>query len=346
MQSDRSGIKDNTGKQNKYTSPAGAIITGVSDLFKKHEKAGEIRDEDRLDGKKVLITGSSSGLGFATAIRLAAKGAEVIMAVRSGIPEKGEKVKKLSGSNKVSMLHVDFSDISSIRQLVKELKSRHGKIDMLVCNAAMVGRKSRKTTEGLDEMFMVNYLSKYILVNRLLMDDCFHHRNGSVPRIIIVSSESHRNPKEFDWDNFGKYIEWGTGKSVSYYGYYKLLLVTFVNELSRRLNTEGNTGYSVFSLCPGPVNSNIAREAPAIFKPLLRLIFSIFFRSPQKASDPSVYLATSPDVEGKPLDYLFLMSRKDMDEKATDPENGKKLWELSENLCQQLGIELQDCLTV
>jgi hypothetical protein len=89
-------------------------------------------------------------------------------------------------------------------------------------------------------------------------------------------------------------------------------------------------------LCPGPVNSNIAREAPGIFKPLLRLVFAVFFRSPEKASEPVLYHAASKQQEGKLFDYLFLMERKAIDEKAEDPENGEKLWKLSEELLKKL----------
>ena len=81
------------------------------------------------------------------------------------------------------------------------------------------------------------------------------------------------------------------------YGYYKLLLTTLVNELARRLNDGSETKKSVLSLCPGPVNSNIAREAPVVFKPLLKLVFSIFFKSPRKAAEPVVYLAASKDFK-------------------------------------------------
>ena len=128
------------------------------------------------------------------------------------------------------------------------------------------------------------------------------------------------------------------GKTVELYGYYKLLLTTFANELSRRLNPSGKTRYSVFALCPGPINSNIAREAPVIFKPLLKLVFRIFFRSPEKAVQPVLYFACSPEVEGKSIDYLFLMSRKEMDPKATDEQNGRKLWQYSEALLEKHGI--------
>lgn len=185
-------------------------------------------------------------------------------------------------------------------------------------------------------MFMVNYMAKFLLVNALIDKDCIRNSGGSLPRIIFVASESHRNPKEYDWEGFGKYREFSIGESVSLYGYYKLLLVTFANELERRLNKDGKVDCSVFALCPGPVNSNIAREAPAVFKPLMRLVFSIFFKSPEKASEPVVYLATSADVEGKAKDYLFLMSRREMDGKATDPANGKRLWGLSEELAAEL----------
>lgn len=317
--------------ENKYNSPLSATLKGITDLFKKQERIDGLKAEERIDGKKVLITGSSSGLGLATAKELARRGATVIMAVRSGIPEKGEEVKKASGSDQVHMLPVDLSDFDTIENLVKAVKSQFGEIDLLICNAAVVSKKARKTKDGLEEMFTVNYLAKFALVNQLLKEGVFNVKNA-IPRIIFVSSESHRNPKEFEWDGFGVFEDYGIGKSVERYGYYKLLMTTFAMELSRRLNPNNNTNFSVFSLCPGPVNSNIAREAPAFFQPLLSLVFKVFFRSPETACEPVVYFAVSQEVEGKTNDYLFLMSRKEVDEKASNAENGKMLWEKSEAL--------------
>jgi len=324
-------------KRGAYDNPFSATWKGISDLFRTQERVGRLSDSDRLDGKTALITGSSSGLGLATAVELARRGARVLMAVRSGIPEKGEYVKSRSGSDEVEMLPVDLADLDRIEDLIQELKGRNETLDLVLCNAAVVPRQSRKTPQGLEEMFMVNYLSKFILLNRLLEEDLIRPaKAGELPRIVITSSESHRNPKAFEWEAFGQYKSYGIQESIALYGYYKLMLTTFARELSRRLNGNGQQKASVFAFCPGPVNSNIAREAPTAFQPLLRLVFSLFFRSPEAACESVVYLAASPDLSGKPFDYLFLMARKPIDPKAEDETTARQLWKRSEEVWESV----------
>lgn len=328
-------------KQGKYKSPSGAIITGIRDLLKKKKRVGYIRKADRLDHKNVLITGASSGLGFAVARQLAERGARVYMACRSGIPEKGEEIRKLTGSDQVWMMHVDLSDIHSILELVNQIAEKDLQFDLVICNAAIVPKDSRQTKQGLEEMFMVNYLAKYTLIRLLLEKQCIRFNQGEKPRIIIIASESHRNPEDFDWEGFGLYRSYGMGRTVELYGYYKLLLTTFARELSRRLNSNHHPAASVFVLCPGPVNTRIAREAPALFQPLLKIVFALFFKSPDKAAEPVIYFATSSDVTGRSFDYLHLMTRKEIDDKAENIENGKRLWRLSEELLNKFDLKFQ-----
>lgn len=360
-------------KQEKYKDPFRATLTGILDLFKKQVLVGVLSESDRLDGKTVVVDGASSGLGFAIAVEVASRGAKTIMACRSGIPGKGEEVKKISGNNDVHMLHVDFSDVNSIEKLASDLRSQFAPIDILICNAGVVPSKSRKTPQGFEEMFMVNYFSKFLYVIKLIENGSFSnlhpaslhlaslhpaslhpaslhpaslhpasdsnphsHEGSSIPRIIFVSSESHRNPTVIKWEDFGRFTPYGIKQSMEHYGHNKLLLTTFAVELSGRLNQNGITQCSVFALCPGPVNSNIARESPKVFQPLLKLVFRMFFRSPKDASAPVIYFSASPDVEGKAFDYLFLMNRKEIDSKALNPENGKKLWEMSSALKKKL----------
>ncbi len=328
-------------QKERYSNAFTATLTGIADLFKKQKNVVQLRDDELLYGKNVLITGASSGLGLEAAVQLARRGAHVWMICRSGIPEKGQYVRKVSGNENVEMVYADLSDMESIKQMVEHLKATAVKFDIVIENAAVVPAKSRKTKQGLEEMFVVNYLSKFLFIRWLLDSNLFNIEGGSLPRIIFVSSESHRNPKSYDWDAFGVYKEYSMGKTVELYGYYKLLMTTFANALALRLNASGQIHYSVFALCPGPINSNIAREAPVLFKPLLKLVFGIFFRSPKVAVQPVIYFATSSEVEGKSTDYLFLMSRKEMDAKALDVENGDQLWKLSEELLQKNGIVFQ-----
>jgi NAD(P)-dependent dehydrogenase (short-subunit alcohol dehydrogenase family) len=323
-------------RQKRYQGPLRATITGVADLFRRKSGELDLHDLPSLHGKRVLVTGASSGLGFASTVELAKRGAEVIMAVRSGIPHKGDEARMKSGSDKVHMVHMDLTDLEELKKLPGEIKKQFVRLDIVICNAAIVARKSRRTSHGLDEMFQVNYFAKFLLVNYLIEADVLNTERGQIPRIIFVASESHRNPEAFDWEGFGTYQPHGINQSVALYGYYKLLLLTMASELSRRLNTGGKTKCAVASLCPGPVNSNLAREAPSIFQPLLKLVFYLFFRSPGKACSPVIYLAAAPVMEGVLMDYLFLMNRKPLDEKATDPANGKRLWELSEQLKNRL----------
>ena len=323
-------------KTGKYDSPLAATIKGITDLYTRKGKSVVLPEIFDLSGKTILITGSSSGLGFATAKRLGYAGAEVIMAVRSGIPEKGVEISRIARNSKIRMYYVDLLDFESILKLLQSLEHDKVILDMIISNAAMVPLKSRQTRQGLDEMFMVNYLAPFFLINQLVNRDIL---KKSESKIIIVSSESHRSPKKFDWESFGKYEDFGINEAVSRYGYSKLLLTTFGNELGNRLNMEGICT-PVRILCPGPVNSNIAREAPLWMQPLLKGVFSIFFKSPEKASDPIIYFATETNSDVKPVDYLFLMQPKTMDLKAIDEKNRKMLWEKSENLIKDLGYRI------
>lgn len=178
-------------------------------------------------------------------------------------------------------------------------------------------------------------MAPFYLINQLINRSIL--KSGK-SKIIIVSSESHRNPKEFEWEKFGKYEDYGINETVSRYGYYKLLLTTFANELSKRLS-EVRKQIPIRVLCPGPVNSNIAREAPKLMQPLLKLVFSIFFKSPEKASDPILYFISESNSAKKSIDYMFLMQQKEMDEKAVNKENGKKLWQLSQALIDSIMLK-------
>lgn len=315
--------------EGRFTNPVVATLAGVRDFFARQELAHRLTDQDRADGLTVLITGANSGLGFALAVEFARRGAKVIMAGRSRIPEAGEEVKRRSGSETVEMRRVDLSNIESIHQFVTGLIRDRISVDICMLNAAAALPGSRKTASGQDEMFLVNYLSNVLLTHLLLSSGCIElKKQDDFSKIIFISSDSHRGSSYIDYDEFGRYFEYGVSKAISNYSYFKLLLNTYGTELSRRIN-HPKLCLTVNLICPGPVHSNIVKEAPWLLRMVLKGIFWIIFKSPRKAARPVVYMALSEDYRNTTNEYLHMFNPKRMDQKVYEEKEGKKLWERS-----------------
>jgi NAD(P)-dependent dehydrogenase (short-subunit alcohol dehydrogenase family) len=322
--------------EGRFTNPVVASLAGVRDFFAKQQLKHRFSDQDLADGKTVLVTGANSGLGFALAVEFAKRGAKVIMAGRSKIPEAGERVKKLSGSDLVAMRYLDLSRIDTIHRFTDQLKQEGVVIDIAIFNAATALPGSRKTASGQDEMFLVNYLSNVILSQLLLAKGILKKGTPDIhSKIIFISSDSHRGSTAIDYDEFGRYFEYGVSKGISNYSYFKLVLNTYATELSRRVNVE-SVEVSINVICPGPVHSNIVKEAPWLLRMILKGIFWIIFKSPAKAARPVVYMALSEDYRGTTNAYLHMFNPKKMDPKVYDPAEGQKLWERSMQLLREI----------
>jgi NAD(P)-dependent dehydrogenase (short-subunit alcohol dehydrogenase family) len=321
--------------EGRFDNPVVASLAGFYDRFRKQELKPRFKDTDNFNGKTVLITGANSGLGFALAVQAAKRGAKVIMGCRNQIPEAGEKVIRLSGSDNVEMRYIDMSKIDVIHQFVDKLVEDKVTLDVTFLNAASAASRSRPTESGQDELFLVNYFSNFILSNLLLSKGIIKPNTKQQPRLIFISSDSHRGASAIDYNEFGRYFDYGVSKAISNYSYFKLVLNTFATELSRRINGD-EVKLQINCICPGPVNTNIIREVPFPIRVILRGIFSVIFRSPAKAAPPAIYLATSDDFIGKTNQYLHMFIPKRMDEKVYDEQEGRKLWEESEKLWKQL----------
>ena len=325
-----------------HGNPVTAVLSGLLDQRSKAPKVAPVPDGIRLDGRTCLVTGANSGLGKAIAIRLAKRGAHVIMACRSGIPEAGQDVRAESGSDQVEMIQVDLSDFDSIAAFCDQLRDRNITLDAAVFNAGVVPATSRMSKHGLELMFAVNFLAKFVVLHRLLHDGVIpnaaygnNSRAEDPPRVIFVSSETHQSSIPIDFDHFGEPIEYGVADGVKYYGLSKLHLTTYFQELSRRLNpggSGGNPDVCVHALCPGAINSNIAREAPTWLKPIVNPVMALFFQSPEKASIPVDYLVASHEMGTKTGEYMHMLRIKESSEPSMDSEKGALLWSKTEEL--------------
>ena len=315
----------------RFKNPVQATLAGVNDLFRTQPLAEKLTDDVRLDGKTVFVTGASSGLGYAVAMQAAQRGARVLMVARSGVPERADEIKKAAGHDRVEMFKADLSDLDQVHAVADWLKSR-GPLDVVVENAGMASPRATPTPQGLEAMFVTNYVSKFVLVNRLLRDETLRRDGKAPPRIIIVSSDSHQGASAIDWEGFGQLKPFGVNGAINNYSYFKLVLNTWAVELSRRLAPDDRIDVSVNVMCPGPVNTNIIREAPWALRGLLKAIFTLFFRSPEVAARPVVYMAAHDDFAGSTCRYLHMFREKDMDPKCYDLEAGRQLWTRSEAL--------------
>jgi NAD(P)-dependent dehydrogenase (short-subunit alcohol dehydrogenase family) len=309
-------------------------------LLRSNGGAGE--PTERLDGCTVLVTGANSGLGMAVATELARRGARLILACRGGIPEAGEAIRRASGSTTVEMLPVDLSDLASVHRLCDQLRDRQLRLDVVVLNAGVMPRRSRRTRDGFELMFQVNFLANVALTQRLLRDGVIPNRTfareaagARRPRIIFVSSEVHRSARPLELERLGEFVEYGVLNGLRQYGYTKLATCTYATELSRRLRDERGVDVGVHALCPGPVDSNMVREAPFPLKPVMQLVMRLLFNSPEVAARPVVRLACAAALEQTTGRYMHMMQDKEPAAGARDPGIGARLWDVSRKLVEQ-----------
>ena len=263
-----------SGKQerNRIKSITSALSAAIGQRATERPAIEPVPKSQRIDGKVCLVTGANSGLGKAVAIDLARRGGTVLMACRSGHPEAGEEVKRRSGSSEVRMRKVDLADLASVHRLCDELRDTVPQIHIAVLNAGLMPRRASRSKQGFELMFAVHFLANRVLVDRLLEDGLLKPSDGTndAPRVVLVSSETHRNAEPIDFDRLGAFVNYPFKDGLKHYGQSKLAQCTFAQALSRRLNPEPQVRIAVHALCPGPINSNIAREAPLLLKLCLR----------------------------------------------------------------------------
>jgi NAD(P)-dependent dehydrogenase (short-subunit alcohol dehydrogenase family) len=316
------------------------MTTALMDLRKREQGLPPLGDADRLDGKTVLVTGASAGLGKAVAIDLARRGARLVLACRSGIPAIGEEIAGRTGTALPEMIEADLSDLDQVAALASAVERRSEPIDVLCCNAGLVPPTAQRTKQGHEAMFTVHYLASHLLARRLLQSGTIPNgvfasngrRGTAIPRIVFVSSEAHRSAERLDFDRFAAFNDYKLREALTWYGYSKLALTTFATELARRLTLPDGPSVGVHALCPGPVATSIARSAPAFLQAPVGVVMKTFFPSPEAAAAPVVYLAAAPELGGETGFYLHRMVRKTASPAAVDPANGRLLWDHGEAL--------------
>ncbi|KAG4069841.1 hypothetical protein HA402_009548 [Bradysia odoriphaga] len=282
-----------------------------------------LNDEIKIDGKVVLVTGGTGGLGLETARNLAGRGGRIYVASRN--EQKGneavESIRHSSGNPNVHFIRLDLGSLKSIRDFSETFHIKENRLDVLINNAATVSTYQR-TEDGFEMNMGVNHLGHFLLTNLLL--DLL---KASVPsRIVVVSSFLHRLGEIYR-GNLNSEIVY-PGFSMAYSNS-KLANVLFTRELSKRLT---NSGVTVNSLDPGLSMTALAQHLPPGIRIVTEIMQQLYGRSPEHASETHVMLAIDPSVNEVSGKYFQECIEEQPSVFATDDSMALWLWEASAEL--------------
>ena len=272
-----------------------------------------------MQGKVVVITGATSGIGERAAERLAAMGARLVLVARS--KERSEAtLGRLSGIVPEAKHRVHYADLSLMaetRRAAREIVAAEPRIDVLINNAGALFSHRRVTSEGLEQTFALNHMSYFVLTEGL--------RGVLAPdaRIVNTASEAHRSAR-FRIENL---------KSERYrpfraYGLSKLCNILFTRELAR---TFSGTGVTVNCLHPGFVASRFFDNKEGAIGLFFKL-FAPFAISTEKGAKTLVYLASSEDATGVTGQYFSRCRIKKPTAQARNDRSAGELWKESARL--------------
>jgi NAD(P)-dependent dehydrogenase (short-subunit alcohol dehydrogenase family) len=234
-----------------------------------------------LAGRTFMVTGATSGLGRVTSLRLAARGAHLVLACRSA-PRAGEVVDEVAATTPGSAVHVplDLADLASVRACADAVAARGEPVHVLVNNAGVAGSRG-VTEQGFELAFGVNHLGHFLLATRLL-DTLGPDAPG---RVVSLASKAHFGAKAIDWEALQRPTRTRTG--LVEYQVAKLCNVLFAQELARRC-----PGVESVAVHPGVVATDIWRSVPWPVRPIM----TRFMRSTDEGAEAPLHWATIPAV--------------------------------------------------
>jgi NAD(P)-dependent dehydrogenase (short-subunit alcohol dehydrogenase family) len=270
-----------------------------------------------MNGRVCLVTGSTHGIGLATARSLAAMGATVLVHGRD--PSRARAVAQTigrdTGNRNVRSVHADFAQLAQVRRLAQELESGLPRLDVLINNAGVMSAPGALSADGYDLTFAVNHLAPFLLTNLLLA-----RLSQSAPaRIVVVASEAHRRAAL----DFGDLMNARVSGFLTPYERSKLANLLFARSLARRL---AGSGVSVNALHPGLVASHLFHGVPLPLRVLLLGPGRLAMISTKRGARGSVYLASAPGLAGESGGYYRGCRRVAPSAAAESDADAERLW--------------------
>jgi NAD(P)-dependent dehydrogenase (short-subunit alcohol dehydrogenase family) len=282
-----------------------------------------------VDGKRVVITGATSGIGLAAAEALGGHGAKLTLIARSEARAKAaaERI-GIAGGSAVDIVIADLASQADVRQAAAEILARYATLDVLVNNAGVYCTTRQLTNDGIEMTWAVNHLAPFLLTNLLLE----RLKENAQARVVTTASDAHAGahvPFD-DMDGVAAYAKRSiAGPGFIRYGQTKLANVLFTEELASRLTGIGDSQVTANCFHPGLVATGITRDLRGAAGITVRLM-NAFSRRPRQGAETLVWLVDSPDVTGVSGGYFVDKRRVVPAAAARDMDVARRLWDVSE----------------
>ena len=263
----------------------------------------------------LVLTGSTSGIGWETLLALLPQFDRIFLPVRN-IPKAEKLIQSLAEKEKIVLIPMDLSLMTEVKKGAQILLSQADEIHVLINNAGGMYPGGKRSEEGVDLSFATNHLGHFLLVQELLPALI----KGKA-RVIQVSSEAHRIAQHPGKDFSLK----KSSNTLSAYALVKLYNILFTRELVKNYSSEGLTSYA---LHPGAVRTAFGSEASSWAKGLIAFT-KLFFISPKAGAATSIFLATAPEKSLKNGGYYKQKKISSPSTLALDAQLGKALWDFS-----------------
>jgi len=283
--------------------------------------------EQSLQGKVVLLTGATEGIGKAAAFSLAKMGARLVLVGRN--PEKSAavlaQIRERTGNAQLELLLADLSRLSEVRHAARAFAQNHDRLDVLLNNAGAYFSDYQTSPDGFELTFALNHLSYFLLTRELLP----HLRKTPGARIVNTSSRAHEQGKMRL-----PFIARRDGKTAGFAAYAdsKLANILFSRALAKRPEA---AGIAVSCFHPGFVRTGFAQNNEGLMRTLFKFGGKLFGRTPEQGAETLVWLAHSEEGGRAQGDYFFDKQIHKVSALAQNASLADSLYTLSDSLCPQ-----------
>lgn len=290
-------------------------------MIRNNRLPPKVCNED-FKGKLVVITGATAGIGYYTARKYAAHKANLLTVNRSR--QKSEALRNEIENEfnvKCDYIIADLSSSKDIFQAAERLIALNAPIDVLIHNAGIYLTKRELTQDNLEKVFVVNYLSSFI-INYLLMNKL---KSQEKARIILVSSEAYRFAA---WGLRLDDLNWEKRRysALKSYGAAKLAQILSAIVFNEQFK---NTGVTINSMHPGAVKTDTGQENGPIYQWFKRNFYDKILKFPEISAEALYYLGVSKEIEGVSGKFFNLTTEEEPAPPAMDNEVAYELWQKS-----------------